>query len=140
MNKRQLEEYLKECFKDVSYHDDLSREILAILKNSGCEAEFVKIFKKRVKFLKETGRFAVNNENFKKLKKCSSLWRIKICIKKLNIRIIYTYTRESDFILLHAFFEKGDKNVDNYDSHANIAKVRMEEIENEAKKRDRKRI
>ncbi len=133
MNKKSMEIYLEKCLNDCFYHKALPGEIIDILNQSGFEAGFFKLFVKKLAILQGTGYNAVKNASFKKLKKNNDLWRMKLCIKKINIRIIYTYNNNGKAVLLHAFFEKNGKNVSDYSKHSLVAESRMEDIKNGCK-------
>lgn len=133
MDKESMARYLEECLNGYLYHKALPDEIIDILKQSGCEADFFKLFLKKLKMLRNAGYNAVKNTSFKKLKKNNDLWRMELRIKKLNIRIIYTYINNGEAVLLHAFFEKSGKNVSDYSQHSLVAELRMEEIKDECK-------
>lgn len=133
MDKESMGRYLEECLDGYLYHKALPNEIMNILNKSGCEADFIKSLLRNLKMLQATGYNAVKNKNFKKLKKHNDLWRMDLGIKKMNIRIIYTYTTYGEAILLHAFFEKSGKNVSDYSLHALVAESRMEDIKNGCK-------
>lgn len=113
----------------INTHPDFIKDIHDIIDHSGHNAEFMKVFRMRLKQLGEYGGKAVIYfpDNFEVLKHETGMCSMRIKTKNLNVRILYSFIDDSSIILLHGFFKRSKKKVSDYTNHTPIAKQRLAE-------------
>jgi hypothetical protein len=58
MNKEEAKAELEKFLSDIRFHHSLTSELLSILKKSGSEGKFFRLFTTRLKYLNAFGRNA----------------------------------------------------------------------------------
>ena len=114
---------------NIKFPPSLPSELIEIIKESGVENKFFKVFQDRIKVLKDHGlESIILFKEFEKLKHYENMYSMRIKISRaINIRILYSYLDNGE-ILLHCFDKKSDSKVNDYVSHVPVALERLKEI------------
>lgn len=133
MNKHKTKQSLKKIFDrpNFIYHDKVFDEITEIVVGSGKEKWFISVFMKNIYKLEVLGESAVDGRNIEKLKQSQGLYSMKMRCKELNLRLLFSFDKFQDKVMLHLFFERDDSGKDKYRAHIPIALERKKELEGE---------
>lgn len=113
------------------YHEKIFDEIEDIIIGSGKEAWFISVLAKNISKLELLGDKAIDGKNIERLKQTQGLCSIKMRCKELNLRLLFSFDKFQDKIMLHLFFEKDDSQKGQYSAHIPIALERKRELEGE---------
>lgn len=127
--------YPEEFISEYIYcHPEFNDDLEEIISKSGEETQFVRKFRKALKFLENLKKNCTNQSQiFEKLKKEKYLYSMRIKDKH-NVRILFSffeYGKKEIVILLYAFPEKSPatkKNPKSYSYAIEKAKERLEEL------------
>lgn len=130
MNKYKTQQGLKKLFirPGFVYHEKIFDEIEDIVIGSGKEAWFVSVLAKNIYKLEVLGDKAIDGKNIERLKETHGLCSIKMRCKELNLRLLFSFDKFQDKIMLHLFFEKDDSKKGQYSAHIPIALERKREL------------
>ena len=130
MKREKIIAEMKAIFGTVKFHPELIYELIELINKTGNEAEFIKLFKKRISQLELLGLSATKLEEFEKLKgpNTDGLYSMHLSGKRFNIRIIYSYNACGE-ALLHSFYKRDGSKTTDYTNHIPIAYNRKKEME-----------
>ena len=111
----------------IAYHDKLFQDLTALIAGSGCEEKFFITLLARLKFLMLQGTQATKHKEFEALKGEDGLFSMHICVRDLNIRILYAFSPQNTPILLLAFHERAGKRKTAYSAYTAPARERLKE-------------
>ncbi len=127
MNIREYLDLLEQALEWVDVHPSLINELFDLMKNSGCESQFLKVFASRLDFLQQHGSNAVQlSKKYERLNR--DICSMHVDIKNKNIRILYSI-RPNGTVLLLAFHERGGKAATDYSQKIPEASRRLKELE-----------
>ena len=127
MNKEKFLDQLSEHLCDMIVHKSLLPELVAIMKNSGSEKQFLKIFSKRLDFLREHGVNAVQlSKDFERLD--SNICSLHADLRDKNVRVLYSICADGTILLL-GFHERAGKQNTDYTQKTPEALRRLHEME-----------
>lgn len=131
MKKYKTQQALKKIFNKpgFTYHEKIFEEIEDIVIGSGKESWFINVFAKNLAKLELLGDKAIDGKNIERLKQTQGLCSIKMRCKELNLRLLFSFDKFQDKIMLHLFFEKDDSQKGQYSTHIPIALERKHELE-----------
>lgn len=131
MNKHKTKQSLRNIFNRPGfiYHEKVFDDIAEIVIGSGKEAWFVNIFMKNICKLELLGENAIDGRNIERLKQSKGLYSMKMRCKELNLRLLFSFDKLHNKVMLHLFFERDDSRKDEYRTHIPIALERKKELE-----------
>jgi hypothetical protein len=135
MKKHKSKQALKKIFNKPGfvYHDKIFDEITEIIVGSGKEDWFVRVFAKNLYKLEELGEDAIDGRSIERLKQAQGLCSLKMRCKELNLRLLFSFDKFQDKVMLHLFFERDDSTKDKYSTHIPIALERKKDLEGDFK-------
>lgn len=127
MNIREYLALLESALDGLHAHPSLILELFDLLKNTGRERQFLKLFVKRLDFLQTHGHNAVQiSENFERLD--SRICSLHVDMKDKNIRVLYSINQDGTVLLL-GFHERAGKSATDYSQKIPEATRRLRELE-----------
>ena len=132
MNKLKYVQKLQAAFDKYPYvilHRKCMGEIVDFTSRTGNEARFLKSLEAYLHIMSEKDISEWSKvDGLEKLKnESTNLWSMHF-EGAYNLRILFSVTKDGT-ILLHTFYEKGDKIVTKYETHIPVAKVRLKEMQ-----------
>lgn len=137
LNKQQ---WLKRCYEtliDLNVHPECMGEIIQLIHKTGVEQRFLSILRRRLKALAEHREKVVlyEPENFESIKKVSDIYSMHIVANQLNLRVLFSFSKQGE-LLLHTFYERSGKKNSSYEAHLPIAKERLKQMLSEEREQN----
>ncbi|MCL0063344.1 hypothetical protein M1N11_04185 [Peptococcaceae bacterium] len=110
-------------------YNKFNEELKEIIENSGYKREFIRKYRKCLKFLEKLKENCIKQKSFERLSSYENIYSMRFMGEK-NIRILFTFIEENKkkfAVLLCAFQEKDNKNKSKY-SYNNAVKVAQKRI------------
>lgn len=126
MNKEEALNQLAELLSGFTIHHKACAEILSYIQGSGAETSVFSVLAQRLTFLKDQKHQATKHKEFELLK--GGIYSMHIATSSINLRILYAF-RNSDIVLLCAFFEREGKKRTDYTSRIPEAQARLAELD-----------
>ncbi len=113
-------------------YNKFNKELKEIIEYSGYKKEFIRKYRKCLKFLEALRENCIKQKSFEKLSDCENIYSMRLIGEK-NIRILFTFIKKGErkfTVLLYAFQEKDDKKNSKYSYNyaIGIAQTRIKEI------------
>lgn len=121
---------LEQLLEEYDFHPECLNEIIDFINGNGRVLDFYRQFSHNTDILRDLGINATETKNFEKLKKADNLYSMRIKIRGMNLRIIYSYRNRKLALLLCTFHERSDSK-DTYKKYIPVAQKRMKEMEEE---------
>lgn len=128
MNKEKSLRHLKQLLSQSNFvvYPKMIEELLAIIAKSGVEKKVFTTLISRLEFLSNhKQQTQLHHKEFELIG--DGIYSMHIDVNQLNIRILYSF-KDSDTVLLLAFFERGGKNHTDYTPKIPEAKRRLREF------------
>lgn len=125
--KQELLAELLERLSSFCVHEQLLKELVALVSKGGITPRFLPLFYRRLNQLEEFGVQAPEKHaEFERLDR--DLYSMHISSRDFNIRVLYAFLPDQAVLLL-AFYERGGKSNTDYTRYIPAARRRLEELE-----------
>ena len=130
MNREQIKQLLLELFgkfsAQIQFVPALFGELFSLLKGSGYESKFLKLFAVRLQSLVEYGYQVCQQKEFENIG--DGIFSMHLAGEGFNIRILFGFLPDKTPTLLLAFYERSGKRKTNYSSYLPVAAQRLKEV------------
>lgn len=113
---------------NIYFHEEAKIELDELINQSSYGNKIYSLLYTRIEQLSQFRTNVFTIKEFEKLKNADGLCSMHLKVKDSNIRILFSMTRNGDYIL-HAFFKRGGKKATDYAKHISIAIARKSEME-----------
>lgn len=123
MKKEDVLNGIMRIIGSFKHHSYLLQELVDLLANTGAELAFFKLLTLRLAQLTQLGVNAVRLKEFEPLG--GGLYSMHLAGKTFNIRILYSFLKNREPVLLLAFYERENKKNTDYTNHIQPALDRL---------------
>ncbi|QAT41906.1 type II toxin-antitoxin system RelE/ParE family toxin [Aminipila luticellarii] len=113
---------------NIYFHDEAYKELNELMMQSSCSKKIYALLETRIEQLEQLKANVFMIKEFEKLKNANGLCAMHIKVKDANIRVLFSMTKNNDY-MLHAFYKKSGKKATDYAKHISIALARQNEME-----------
>ena len=123
MNRKQVIEMLLSVLGSFRLSERFTKELIEIITGSGYEERFLKLLIARLTTLTYNGVNAIRYKEFERINEV--IFSMHISSRGFNIRVLYSFLKNGDPVLLLPFYEREGKKKTDYSTFIDPAENRL---------------